>query len=263
MRLLLVGLFIAPLLSGCGNPGTQTPLVNLSPDEVRPHYVNGPRLPFPDFTAFTLGETYALNGLVASWRATRPVPLYMFSATGQDVPVGEVQPGGQITGTAPLGGDQTVPLLQELGTGSSTVPTAVCPVHELDALATVTLQVSRQMPHYKLKDVTVSVTPQTSPVTTVAPIVPDLTAYGVVGWPDVRWVYAAQDVTVRGEQRCVSGYRQGSTRTFAQENVRVNFSLTRGWNALLRRSTSSYAGETSIHDVEWTTLPREAVERWR
>ncbi len=76
MRRLLSCLLLFPLLSGCGDQLTQDAPRPLTEAELRPYYVDTPAQPLPEYTAFTLGESYQPGGTVTGWKGTNVVPLY-------------------------------------------------------------------------------------------------------------------------------------------------------------------------------------------
>lgn len=273
MRRALSCLLLLPFLSGCDGPSTQEPLRPLTDAELRPYYVDSPRPPLPGYTAFTLGESYQPTGTVKDWNQTKVVPLYA-RADRNLVPAGQVQPDGRMTGTAPLKPGRTETLQFLLSTGGSNAwQFGVCVVDGLKATAGV--NVIRPASQYfvlRLSDLRQGLQPLTSPVPTERVLGHDLQAYETetpFQSATSTLVYVSEDVTVQGEQRCLTGFEQGTRISVAQDNIYVNLKLTRGWNALVRLSEPAAGdrqrpeGSASVTDVVWTTVPHEVIERWR
>lgn len=273
MRRLLSCLLLLPLLSACDGQSAQEPLRPLTEAELRPYYVDSPKPPLPEYTAFTLGESYQPTGMVTDWKQTKVVPLYARSDRNL-VPAGQVQPDGRMTGTAPLkpGRTETLQFLLSIG-GSNAWQGGLCVVDGLKATAGVNVVLpASQYFVLRLSDLRQSLQPLTSPVPTERVLGHDLQAYEK-DTPFQRatsaLVYVSEDVTVQGEQRCLSGYEQGNRISVAQDNIDVNLKLTRGWNALLRQSEPAEGnqprpeGSAYVTDIVWRTVPHEVIERWR
>lgn len=268
VRRVLASLLLLPLLSGCVAPPPPAPMRSLAPEELLPHYVAGPDLPLPDHTAFTLGTSYQPGGTVVGWRASRAVPVFRF-IEGRPVEVAQLQPDGAITGAPLLQPGPAVSLQADLSGYGSNVGGrgAVCPVDGLKATAQV--QVQLPVPDtegfaLRVEDSRLGVQPLYSPIITHIALRWDVGAYETPNSTTAyHLVYVAEDVTVQGEQRCIGGYEQDGRISIDQDNVRVNLTLSRGWNALLRNATWTYVGDTFVNEITWTTLPREIVERWR
>jgi hypothetical protein len=263
--LLLPYLLLLPLLSGCDDQSKQNPLRPLTEAELRPYYVDSPTQPLPEYTAFTLGESYTPGGTVADWKEQKVVPLYF--RLGQNlVPAAQLQPDGRITGAAPLkpGMTETLQHIFSIG-GANAWLGGLCVVDGLKATAGINVvQPEASFFILRFSDLRQRIQPLTSPVPTERVLSHDLKVYDQqLDRATSRLVYVSEDVTVQGEQRCVSGYEQGDRISVAQDNIHVNLKLTKGWNALVRLSTYSFGSVTSVADVVWTTVPQEAIERWK
>ncbi len=106
--------------------------------------------------------------------------------------------------------------------------------------------------------------PLTSPVPTERGLGHDLKVYDKqLDRATSQLVYVSEDVTVQGEQRCISGFEQFNRVSASQDNIHVNLKLTKGWNALVRLSIDSDGSVTRVADVTWITVPKEAIERWK
>lgn len=255
-------LLLLPLLSGCV---TQAPLRLLTEAELRPYYVDGPTQPLPEYTAFTLGESYQPGGTVADWKTTKAVSLY--SRVDRNlVPAAQLQPDGHITGAALLKPGATEALQFTLSMGDQNAwQSGSCVVDGLKATAGVNVFLPEVTAFIlRLSDLQQSIQPLTSPAPTERVINHDLRAYDTpLTRAQSRLVYVSEDVTVKGEQRCIRGFEQDHRISVAQDNIRVNLKLHRGWNALIRASTYSFGDKTIVSDIIWTTVPHEIVERWR
>ncbi|MFK7601061.1 hypothetical protein ACI3L1_02480 [Deinococcus sp. SM5_A1] len=263
--LLLPALLLLSLLAGCDGQSRQTPLRPLTEAELRPYYVDSPTQPLPEYTAFTLGEFYTPRGTVANWKEPKVVPLY--SRFGQNlVPAAQLQPDGRITGAAPLKSARTENLQAIFSIGGANAWLGgLCVVDGLKEIANINVaQPEASFFILRFSDLQQRIQPLTSPVPTERVLGRDLTVYDQqLDRATSRLVYASEDVTVQGEQRCVSGYEQGDRISVSQDNIHVNLKLTKGWNALVSLSTSSYGSVTRVADVVWTTVPPEAIERWK
>ncbi len=273
MRPLLSCLLLLPLLSGCDGQSTQEPLRPLTEAELRPYYVDSPQPSLPEYTAFTLGESYQPTGTVKDWKQTKVVPLYARSDRNL-VPAGQVQPDGRMTDTAPLkpGGTETLQYI--LSTGSSNAwQGGLCVVDGLKATAGVNV-IRPELESFvlRLSDLRQGLQPLTSPIPTERGLGHDLQAYETdtpFQSATSALVYVSEDVTVRGEQRCLTGYEQGNRIRVDQDNIHVNLKLTRGWNALVRLSEPAEGnrqrpeGSAFVTDIVWMTVPHEVIERWR
>ncbi|WP_221089124.1 hypothetical protein [Deinococcus aquaedulcis] len=263
MRRLVPALLLLPLLSGCVDPSVQAPLRPLTEAELRPFYVDSPPQPLPAYTAFTLGESYVPGGTVQGWKATNVVPLY--SGRGQNVVLAaHLQPDGRITGAAPLqtGPAETLQYTLSMN-GNNALAGGLCPVDGLEATAGVKVHLPELAFFYRFAEVQQAMQSLTSPIPKERGLRYDLQAYEQPGSQvRVNLVYVSEDTTVQGEQRCVRGYEQSGRSSASQDNIRVNLKLSRGWNALLRTETRSYAGQTHVSHITWTTVPREVIERW-
>lgn len=242
------------LLSAC-NPPQQAPLRPLSDAELLPYYVAEPRQSLPEFTSFPLGERFVVEGTVQPWKATTPVPFGTFVKSTW-VEDGKIQPDGQFRWSV-VGSDQES-LHNLLSIGYANAVGGLCPVDELRATSQVPVTLAHSL-SIPVRALTAQVAPQTSPVPTEVPLRLNLDAYAAAGWlTSARLIYVDQDVTVTGEQRCITGYEQFSNIQVAQEDIRVNLVLGRGWNLLLRRYTR--AGD--VAEITWQALPADGTKRW-
>ncbi|PTA68094.1 hypothetical protein C8263_08430 [Deinococcus arcticus] len=255
---------LLPFLSGCVDPSVQAPLRPLTEAELRPYYVDAPPQPLPVYTAFRLGESYVPGGTVEGWKARNVVPLY--SLRGQSaVLAAHLQPDGRLTGAAPLQTGPAETLQYTLSMrGNNSLAGGLCPVDGLKATAGVKVHLPEvAFFFYRFADVQQGAQPLTSPIPEERRLHYDLRAYDKPTSPArVDLVYVSEDLTVQGEQRCVRGYEQSGQISTYQDNIRVNFKLSRGWNALLRTETRSSAGQTHVSHITWTTVPRDVIERW-
>lgn len=243
------------LLSAC-NPPQQAPLRPLSDAELLPYYVAGPRQPLPEFTSFPLGERFVVEGTVQPWKATTPVPFGLYVKSTW-VEAGQVQPDGQFRWS--VAGSEQESLHNLLSIGYANAVGGLCPVDELRATSQVPVTLA-QSPSIPVRALTAQVAPQTSYVPTEVALRLNLDAYATTGWtPSESLIYVDRDVTVTGEQRCITGYEQFNTIRVQQENIRVNLALGRGWNLLLRHYIRT--GE-NIAEITWQALPAEVTKRW-
>jgi len=180
--------------------------------------------PLPEYTAFTLGESYQPRGTVTDWKNTKVLPLY--SRVNQNlVPAAQLQPDGRITGAAPLKFGATESLQFTLSMGDQNAWSGgLCVVDGLKATAGVNVFLPESSFFIlRLSDLQQSLQPLTSPVPTERVILHDLRAYDKpLTSAQSRLVYVSEDVTVTGEQRCLRGSEQNNQIFVSQDNIRVN-----------------------------------------
>ncbi|QLG13251.1 hypothetical protein HLB42_20145 (plasmid) [Deinococcus sp. D7000] len=79
-------------------------------------------------------------------------------------------------------------------------------------------------------------------------------------------IYSPEEVTVSGENRCISGSEQTQPpgwKSVQQLQVRASLNLKPGWNAVLNTDQSRVdAGSVGVADRRWTALPAEELAVW-
>lgn len=232
------------------------------PDELLVYYVDTPVTLPPKYTAFGLGETYRPGGRLAGWSAAQAEPLFAPSNNAW-IQVALLEPDGTITGAAPLKPGHAVSLYDVLTSGMHRMPVTdgMCPVNGLSSWAKMMAQLPESDGLFREAE-WVQWPFSTEPVRSYQRLNTDLRAYTTdMTSASVHLVYVEEDVKIMGQQRCISGTINGRYTWIDQGNIQVNMTLTRGWNALLRRVTPSEVGEMTVLDIEWATLAPDALER--
>lgn len=269
MRLLPLALLCTALLSACQD--TSPPPRMLSAYELRPLYRELPREPLPPVSSSGLGETYTLGGVVQDWQASRDVPLFLAPSQsgGSVVAAGTLTATGQIEVIAPLNtaqGDATP--LRDLMRSEGTL----CPVTELSWSSNPEVWVMAATLLVRWADVSARVSaaalrPQRSPVPVWANLRPSVTQTSA-GAPNKTafLIYSPEEVTVSGENRCISGSVQDQPpggRFVLQTHVRASVTLKPGWNAVLNTDHLRVSvGAVGVVEREWTALPADELTTW-
>lgn len=271
MRLLPLALLCTALLSACRDT-TPPPLPRvMTADELRPLYRDLPREALPPVRSSGLGETYTLGGVVGDWKASRDVALYGYQDQqgSPAVTVGTLTFTGTIKVNAPLERTQGyASKLRELIGGESTL----CPVTELNFSSNPEVRVMFVTLLVRWADVSArmkaaSLQPQTSPIPEWINIRPSVTQASAVAPSKVAFlIYSPEEVTVSGENRCISGSEQTQPpgwKSVQQVHVRASLNLKPGWNAVLHTDQSLVlAGEVSVVNRRWTALTAEELRVW-
>ncbi|GGO41856.1 hypothetical protein [Deinococcus humi] len=267
MRLLPLALLCAALLSACQD--TAPPPRMLSADELRPMYRDLPREALPPISSSGLGETYTLGGVVKDWQASRDVALFLAPSQpgSPEGAAGTLTATGQIEVSAPLNIAQGYATkLSDLIRSEGTL----CPVTELSWSSNPEVQVMVATLLVRWADVSLrmnaaALRPQTSPVPVWADLRPSVTQTSA-GSRTAFLVYSPEEVTVLGENRCISGSEQGrppGQRFVLQTQVRASVTLKTGWNALLNtEKLLSSVGKVGVVERGWTALPADELTTW-
>lgn len=267
----VVALLIVASLASCRQgPPVPSDARALTLDEVKPLYQPMTDVALPAQTSFPLGETYTYGGKVVNWQATASVPLLWNNVLTMPATIspGQLLPDGTLQTTAQPQVLWTRKLSQMLSADGT-----YCPIKTLTLSSDPQVEVAYAANTFSLSvsDRSKGIQPLRSFPTTWTDLDLDLRE-----WKDadaeakqtvgVLLVKVPEAVTVKGENRCISGTMQtqpSAWKSVEQRQSVANFRLEKGWNALLNKRTSlSYDNSVSTMKHEWQVLPASALTKW-